>query len=44
MRLAIILIPFLAVAADTQNIVADVQAAIAQNNLTQGESLIQSYR
>jgi thiol-disulfide isomerase/thioredoxin len=44
MRLAIILIPLLAVAADTPGIVADVRAAIAQNNLTQGESLIRSYR
>jgi len=44
MRLAIVLIQLLAVTAAAQDIVADVRAAIAQNNLTQGESLIQSYR
>ena len=44
MRLEIILIPLLAVAAATQDIVGDVRAAITQNNLTLGESLLQRYQ
>jgi thiol-disulfide isomerase/thioredoxin len=45
MRLPIVLIPLLAVAASTQkDIVADVRAAIAQNNFALGESLIQEYK
>ena len=44
MRLGIVLIPLLAVAAVSQDIVADVRAAIAQKNFTLGESLIQRYK
>jgi thiol-disulfide isomerase/thioredoxin len=44
MRLEIVLIPFLAVAAVTQDIVGDARAAIAQNNLKLAESLIQEYK
>jgi thiol-disulfide isomerase/thioredoxin len=44
MRLGIVLIPLLAVAAVSQDIVTDVRAAIAQKNFTLGESLIQQYK
>jgi thiol-disulfide isomerase/thioredoxin len=44
MRLEIVLMPLLAVAAGTQDIVGDVRAAIAQDNFTLGESLIQKYK
>ena len=43
-RPGIVLIPLLAAAAVNQDIVADVRAAIAQNNLTLGESLLQRYQ
>jgi len=44
MRFEIVLIPLLAVTAAAQDIVGDVRAAIAQNNLTLGQSLVQSYK
>jgi thiol-disulfide isomerase/thioredoxin len=44
MRVGIVLIPLLAVAAVSPDIVADVRAAIAQKNFALGESLIQTYK
>jgi thiol-disulfide isomerase/thioredoxin len=44
MQLKIVLIPLLAAAAATPDIVGDVRAAIAQNNFTLGESLLQRYQ
>jgi thiol-disulfide isomerase/thioredoxin len=44
MQLKIVLIPLLAAAAAAPDIVGDVRAAIAQNNFTMGESLVQRYR
>jgi thiol-disulfide isomerase/thioredoxin len=44
MRLGIVLIPLLAVAAVSQDLIADVRAAIAQKDFTLGESLIQRYK
>jgi len=44
MKLKIVLIPLLAAAAAAPDIVGDVRAAIAQNNFTLGESLLQRYQ
>src|SRR5437763_13736059 len=44
MRLGIVLIPLLAVAAVSQDIVTDVRIALAQNNFTLAENLIQRYK
>jgi thiol-disulfide isomerase/thioredoxin len=44
MKLKIVLIPLLAAAATSPDIVSDVRAAIAQNNFKLGENLLQRYQ